>query len=434
MKNLVAIVGRPNVGKSTLFNRLVEENKAITDNNLGTTRDRSFGSAQWNGIPFTVIDTGGYINDDESFFSKKINEQILIALNEADVILFVVDAKVGVHPMDSEILKIIKQTKKQFILVANKADNYNLLTGANDFFLLGIPSLVTISSINGSGTGDLLDELVKSLNKTHTPEDLNMPKIAILGRPNVGKSTFLNAILGTERFITSNIPGTTRDAIDSHYNLYGHDFIFTDTAGLRKKNKEKENVEFYSTMRSIKAMEKADVCIIMIDAEKGIEIQDINIIALAHKNKKGILIVVNKWDLVEKDNNTMKEFEKHILERIKPIKGAPIIFCSSLTKQRIFKVLEETKKVYDRLKTKISTSKLNDILLPIIRETPPPAIKGKYIKIKYITQLPVSGVRIAFFCNLPQYLTEHYKRFLESKLRDNFDLLGVPLTIIFKQK
>ena len=379
MKNLVAIVGRPNVGKSTIFNRLTGSRDSITDDKFGTTRDRNFGNAQWNGVNFVVIDTGGYIENEEGLLSKKINEQIFAALKEASVIIFVVDAKVGVHPLDQDFLKNLNSLNKKIITVVNKVDNYNLALAVGDFYKLGIKEFFPISAVNGSGTGELLDKLVANLDKKIEEIESSIPRIAIVGKPNVGKSTFINTILGEERVITSSVAGTTRDSVDSIYNLYGHKFIFTDTAGLRKKNKKKEDVEFYSTMRAISSIESSDICIVMLDAEKGIEIQDINIISLAYSKKKGILIIVNKWDLVEKDNNTLNEYKKHILERIKPIKGIPIIFCSSIIKQRIFAAIDEIKNIHSRMGKRLSTSKLNDILLPIVKTYPPKSIRGKEI-------------------------------------------------------
>jgi GTP-binding protein len=434
MKNLVAIVGRPNVGKSTLYNRLIEKKDAIVDDSSGTTRDRKFGICNWNGVDFTVIDTGGYIQNDDDIFAKEIRFQIFEALKEADIILFMVDAKVGLCDLDKDFLLLIKKTEKKIILVVNKCDNFDLILKSNDFYSLSVNNIFCISSTSGSGTGELLDAIVENLDKNFLTKESGFPRIAVLGRPNVGKSTFLNTILEKNRFITSEISGTTRDSVDTEYNLYGFNFIFTDTAGIRKKNKKKEDVEFYSTMRSINSMQKSDICIVMIDAKNGIEIQDINIIALAHRYKKGIVLVVNKWDLVEKDDKTLNEYKKHISERIKPIKDIPMIFCSSLQKQRIYDVLKESQKVFDRKKTKIKTSVLNDILLPIIESNPPKSKRGNFIKIKYITQLPTENIIFAFFCNHPSQIEQHYKNFLESKIRENFDLSGVVISLVFRKK
>ncbi|WP_028298323.1 ribosome biogenesis GTPase Der [Olivibacter sitiensis] len=433
MSNIIAIVGRPNVGKSTLFNRLTESRRAIVDDLSGVTRDRHYGQAEWIGKTFTVIDTGGYVHGSDDVFEAAIREQVLIAIEEASVILFVVDVTVGVTDLEDDIANILRQSKKPVFVVANKVDNNKLQYDSAEFYSLGLGDMYNISSITGSGTGELLDEVVKHLEEL--PEEENtLPKYAVVGRPNVGKSSFINALVGRERNIVTPIAGTTRDSIHIHYNQYGHEFMLIDTAGLRKKTKVQENIEFYSVMRTIKALEEADVVILMIDATEGLESQDINIFHLAEKNKKGIILLVNKWDLVDKDNKTMKQFEETIRQKTAPFTDFPIIFTSVTEKQRIHKALEAAKHVYENKTKHVSTSKLNDAMLPIIEETPPPAIKGKYVKIKYITQLPGKSPMFAFFCNLPQYVKDPYKRFIENKLREKFDFEGVPVQIYFRQK
>ena len=436
MSNIVAIVGRPNVGKSTLFNRLVERRQAIIHDESGVTRDRHYGISEWNGKKFTVIDTGGYVENSEDIFEKKIKDQVILALNEANVILFMVDCKNGLSTLDDDFSKVIRQIKKDIILVANKADNYELELNSNEFYELGLKEIpiVPISSISGSGTGELLDLVVSKLEVNTSAKDISLPRISILGRPNVGKSSFVNAILGEERNIVTDISGTTRDSIDTKYNLFKKEFIITDTAGIRKKAKVKENIEFYSVMRSIQAMENSDICIIMIDAVQGFESQDMNILSLAVKYKKGIVLMINKWDLVKKNTNSTKEFEDKLNKKISPLNFAPVVFTSVINKQRIHKVLESAVKVYENRSQKITTSQLNNTMLPEIENYPPPSTKGKYIKIKYITQLPTKTPTIAFFCNLPQYIREPYKRFLLNKLRTKFQLEGVPVTIVFRKK
>ena len=436
MSNIVAIVGRPNVGKSTLFNRLVERRQAIIHDESGVTRDRHYGISEWNGKKFTVIDTGGYVENSEDIFEKKIKDQVILALNEANVILFMVDCKNGLSTLDDDFSKVIRQIKKDIILVANKADNYELELNSNEFYELGLKEIpiVPISSISGSGTGELLDLVVSKLEVNTSAKDISLPRISILGRPNVGKSSFVNAILGEERNIVTDISGTTRDSIDTKYNLFKKEFIITDTAGIRKKAKVKESIEFYSVMRSIQAMENSDICIIMIDALQGFESQDMNILSLAVKYKKGIVLMINKWDLVKKNTNSTKEFEDKLNKKISPLNFAPVIFTSVLNKQRIHKVLESAINVYENRSQKITTSQLNNLMLPEIEKYPPPATKGKYIKIKYITQLPTKTPTIAFFCNLPQYIKEPYKRFLLNKLRTKFQLEGVPVTLVFRKK
>tara|TARA_B100000212_G_scaffold305134_1_gene252953 strand:- start:275 stop:1585 length:1311 start_codon:yes stop_codon:yes gene_type:complete len=436
MSNIVAIVGRPNVGKSTLFNRLVERRQAIIHDESGVTRDRHYGISEWNGKKFTVIDTGGYVENSEDIFEKKIKDQVILALNEANVILFMVDCKNGLSTLDDDFSKVIRQIKKDIILVANKADNYDLELNSNEFYELGLKEvpIVPISSISGSGTGELLDLVVSKLEVNTSEKDISLPRISILGRPNVGKSSFVNAILGEERNIVTDISGTTRDSIDTKYNLFKKEFIITDTAGIRKKAKVKENIEFYSVMRSIQAMENSDICIIMIDAVQGFESQDMNILSLAVKYKKGIVLMINKWDLVKKNTNSTKEFEDKLNKKISPLNFAPVVFTSVINKQRIHKVLESAVKVYENRSQKITTSQLNNTMLPEIENYPPPSTKGKYIKIKYITQLPTKTPTIAFFCNLPQYIKEPYKRFLLNKLRTKFQLEGVPVTLVFRKK
>ncbi len=433
MSNIVAIVGRPNVGKSTLYNRLTETRKAIVDDFSGVTRDRHYGVAEWTGHPFTVIDTGGYVAHSEDVFEAAIREQVLIAIEEATVILFMVDVTTGPTDLDDSIADILRRSKKPVFVVANKLDNNMLIGDLPIFYSFGLGDIYGVSSMTGSGTGDLLDEVVKHFEEA--PEEENsLPKYTIVGRPNVGKSSLINALIGKERNIVTPIAGTTRDSIHIHYNQFGHEFMLIDTAGLRKKTKVKENIEFYSVMRTIKALEEADVVVLMIDAVEGLESQDINIFHLAEKNKKGVVILINKWDLIEKNHKTTKVFEDMIREKIAPFSDVPIVFTSVIEKQRIFKAIESASKVYENKLKKIPTSKLNEVLLPIIENYPPPATKGKHIKIKYITQINGSSPMFAFFCNLPQYIKEPYKRFLENKLREHFDFSGVPVQIFFRQK
>jgi GTP-binding protein len=433
MSNIVAIVGRPNVGKSTLYNRLTESRKAIVDDFSGVTRDRHYGVAEWTHHSFTVIDTGGYVANSEDVFEAAIREQVVIAIEEATVILFMVDVTTGITDLDDEIAVLLRRSKKPVHVVVNKVDNNSQQSDATVFYSLGLGEIYNISSMTGSGTGELLDAVVKDFDEEVTEENA-LPKFAIVGRPNVGKSSIINALIGKERNIVTPIAGTTRDSIHIHYNQYGHDFMLVDTAGLRKKTKVKENIEFYSVMRTIKALEEADVVILMIDAVEGIESQDINIFHLAEKNKKGIVIVVNKWDLIEKNNKTIKVFEEQIRDKIAPFTDVPIVFTSVTEKQRVLKVIETAQHVYDNRKKKIPTSKLNEVMLPIIENFPPPSIKGKYVKIKYITQINGTSPMFAFFCNLPQYLKEPYYRFIENKLRENFDFTGSPVQIFFRQK
>ena len=435
MGNIVAIVGRPNVGKSTFFNRLVSGRHAIVDEVAGVTRDRIYGKCDWNGIEFSVVDTGGYVVNSDDIFEEEIRKQVKLAIEEADTILFLVDVKVGITDMDQAVAEILRRSKKKVFLVANKVDNNDLLYDANEFYRFGLGQPFCISSISGSGTGDLLDEVVKDFeNEPEEEKDLNIPKIAFVGRPNVGKSSLINALIGEDRNIVTPIAGTTRDAVDTHYNKFGHNFIIVDTAGLRRKTKVHEDLEFYSVMRSIRTIESSDVCLLLLDATLGLEGQDLNIFNLIVKNKKGVVIVVNKWDLVEKDNKTTVEYTNLIKERIAPFQDVPIVFASALTKQRIHKVLETVTEVYKNRKKKIATSKLNEFLQTALEMQQPPAYKGKYIKIKYVTQLPTQTPSFAFFCNLPQYIREPYKRYMENKLRETFNFSGVPLQIYFRAK
>jgi GTPase len=433
MSNIVAIVGRPNVGKSTLYNRLTESRKAIVDDQSGVTRDRHYGSAEWVGKNFTVVDTGGYVANSADVFEAAIREQVLIAIEEASVILFMVDVTTGPTDLDDSIADLLRRSKKPVLVVANKVDNNKLLDDLHPFYSFGLGEIYSISSMTGSGTGELLDEVISHFEEDQ-PDDSTLPKYAIVGRPNVGKSSLINALIGKDRNIVTPIAGTTRDSIHIHYNQFGHEFMLIDTAGLRKKTKVKENIEFYSVMRTIKALEEADVIMLMIDAVEGIESQDINIFHLAEKNKKGAVILVNKWDLIEKNNKTTLKFEDEIRQRLAPFSDVPIVFTSVVEKQRIFKAVEAAAKVFENKTKKIPTSKLNEVMLPIIENYPPPALKGKYVKIKYITQINGSSPMFAFFCNLPQYIKDPYKRFLENKLREHFDFSGVPIQIYFRQK
>ncbi len=437
MANIVAIVGRPNVGKSTLFNRLVEERKAIEDNLSGVTRDRHYGHAQWSGKYFSVIDTGGYVTGSDDLYEAEIRKQVKLAIEEADVILFVVDCHDGLTDLDEEFANELRSNKKPLYVVANKADNQEKSFMANEFYSLGLTDLeiFPIAAASGSGTGDLLDAVVTHFEEDGIEDpDADIPKISILGRPNAGKSSFLNALLGQERSIVTNEAGTTRDAIHTRYKFFGKDFIITDTAGIRKKAKVKEDIEFYSVMRSLRTLEESDVVIVMLDATRGLEAQDVNLISLAIKNNKGVLIMVNKWDLIEKDHKTMNKIKEDMLDRLGEHKWIPIIFTSVTEKQRIFQAIELAVKVYENKTRRVTTSKLNDILLQEIEKYPPPAWKGKYIKIKYVTQLPTKNPVFAFFCNLPQYIKEPYTRFLENRLRENFDFDGVPVKIVYKNK
>ena len=435
MSNILAIVGRPNVGKSTLFNRLLERREAIVDSTAGVTRDRHYGKSDWNGVEFTVIDTGGYDVGSDDIFEEEIRRQVQLAVDEATSIVFMVNVEEGLTDTDQEIYQLLRKANKPLYVVVNKVDSAKELLPATEFYQLGIEKYYTLSSATGSGTGELLDDIVKDFPTTEYVDVFEgLPRITIAGRPNVGKSTLTNALLGDERNIVTDIAGTTRDSIETIYNKFGHEFILVDTAGMRKKSKVSEDLEFYSVMRSIRAIENSDVVILMIDATKGWESQDMNIFGIAQKNRKGIVILVNKWDLVEKETNTMKQFENQIREKIAVFSDVPILFISALTKQRILKAVETAVEVYENRKKRIKTSKLNEIMLPIIENTPPPALKGKYIKIKYCTQLPTVTPQFAFFCNLPQYVKEPYKRFIENQLRKNFDFTGVPIEVYFRQK
>ncbi|RFZ92443.1 ribosome biogenesis GTPase Der [Mucilaginibacter conchicola] len=433
MSNIVAIVGRPNVGKSTLYNRLTESRKAIVDDFSGVTRDRHYGASEWTNHEFTVVDTGGYVANSADVFEAAIREQVIIAIEEATAILFVVDVTTGITDLDDEIATLLRKGNKPVFVVVNKVDNTSQVSDASEFYSLGLGEIYTISSMTGSGTGELLDEVVKHFEDIPLEEN-NRPKYAIVGRPNVGKSSIINALIGKDRNIVTPIAGTTRDSIHIHYNQYGHDFMLIDTAGMRKKTKVKENIEFYSVMRTIKALEEADVVILMIDAVEGIESQDINIFHLAEKNKKGVVIVVNKWDLIEKNSKTIKVFEEQIRQKIAPFTDVPIVFTSVLEKQRVLKVIDVANKVYENRARKIPTSKLNEVMLPIIENYPPPSLKGKYVKIKYITQIAGSTPMFAFFCNLPQYIKDPYYRFIENQLREHFEFNGSPIQVWFRQK
>jgi len=435
MSNIIAIVGRPNVGKSTLFNRLVQKRQAIVDDVSGVTRDRHYGKSDWNGQEFTVIDTGGYIVGSDDTFEVEIRKQVELAIDEANVILFMVDNQVGLTDMDKEVAQLLRKSKKPVLLVVNKVDSNKNLEDSYEFYNLGIEKFYTISSQSGSGTGELLDEAITYFEQNdHKDPFEGLPRVAIVGRPNAGKSTLTNALLDEERNIVTDIAGTTRDSIETLYNKFGHEFVLIDTAGMRKKGKVSEDLEFYSVMRAVRAVEECDVCVLMIDAQRGIEAQDLNILFLAERNRKGVVILVNKWDLVEKETNTMKAYEAEIRKKIAPFNDVPILFISALTKQRVHKTVEVIMEVNENRNRRIKTSKLNELMLPIIEITPPPAIKGKYIKIKYVTQLPTRTPQFAFFANLPQYVKEPYKRFIENQLRKNFNFSGVPIEIYFRQK
>ena len=434
MAGIVAIVGRPNVGKSTLFNRLIGERKAIVDDISGVTRDRHYGTSDWTGKEFTVIDTGGYVSNSTDVFESNIREQVELAIGEADVLLFVVDAVHDPNDLDIEFFKVVRKSKKPYLVVANKADNDERMFMANSYYSLGIENIYPISSLSGSGTGDLLDSLVELLPEGEVVLDDNIPKIAFVGRPNAGKSTICNTLLGHDRNIVTDIPGTTRDTLYVRYKSFNQDLYLVDTAGVRKKSKVTEDIEFYSVMRSLRAIESVDVVALVVDATRGIEAQDMNLFGLAQKNGKGIVVIINKWDLIEKDTQTTKHYEALVKEKLAPFVDVPILFVSAITKQRVLKALSAMNSVYDSMNRKITTSKLNDFFLPIIEKTPPPSTKGKYIKIKYVTQLPTNCPSFAFFCNLPQYIPDSYKRFLENKLRANYDFNGIPIRLYFRKK
>lgn len=436
MSNIVAIVGRPNVGKSTLFNRLTESRQAIVKEISGVTRDRLYGRGEWNGVEFSVIDTGGYVRGSDDIFEGEIRKQVEIAISEATVIIFVVDVMTGIVDLDETVAKMLRQTKKPVFIVANKVDNTDRVGLSSEFYSFGLGDVYDISAVNGSGTGDLLDDLVKHFDKedkTVNEKDA-LPRFTIVGKPNVGKSSLVNALLGEERNIVTDISGTTRDAIDTRYKAFGFDFMLVDTAGIRKKAKVTEDIEYYSVLRSVRAIENSDVCIFMIDATEGLQKQDLHIYYIIEKNAKGVVVLVNKWDLVEKDHTTMKAYEDKLREQLAPFNDVPIIFTSTITKQRVHKALETAMKVFENRTRKIPTSELNEVMLDIIQATPPPAVKGKYIRIKYVQQLPTHAPAFAFFCNLPQYVGDSYKRFLENRLRERYNFQGIPLKIFFRKK
>lgn len=438
MGNIVAIVGRPNVGKSTFFNRLVGMRQAIVNDVAGTTRDRHYGSSEWNGVEFSVIDTGGYIINSDDEFEAEIRKQVILAVEEADSIILMVDVTTGVTDLDLMMAGLLRKTSKKIILAVNKVDNNNRIYDSHEFYKLGLGEPMCLCSMSGSGTGEILDALIETLRRDDSADEThefdNLPKVTIVGRPNVGKSSITNALLGEDRNIVTPIAGTTRDAISTRYTKFGFDFCLIDTAGLRKKTKVTEDMEFYSVMRSIRAIEYSDVCVLMLDAKEGVESQDMNIFQLIVKNRKGCVIVVNKWDLIEKDNKTMNEFTTKIKAKLAPFNDVPIVYTSVLTKQRIFDVLKEAMRVYENRNRKITTSKFNEFILPIIEATPPPAVKGKYIKIKFATQLPTPTPQFAFFVNLPQYIRDSYRRFLENRMREEWDFSGVPIQIYFRDK
>lgn len=436
MGNIIAIVGRPNVGKSTLFNRLTESNHAIVKEISGVTRDRIYGRGEWNGIPFSVIDTGGYVKGSEDIFEGEIRKQVEIAIEEANVILFVVDATTGIVDLDETVAKILRKSKKKVLVIANKVDNNDRVGMSAEFWSFGLGEVFDLSAANGSGTGEILDEVVKYFDKEDPrgEEEANLPRIAVVGKPNVGKSSMINAFTGEERNIVTDISGTTRDSIDTRYKAFGFDFMLIDTAGIRKKAKVTEDIEYYSVLRSVRTIEDSDICIFMIDATEGIQKQDLTIYYMIEKNHKGVVVLVNKWDLVEKDTMTAVEYEKNLRNDLAPYNDVPIIFTSALTKQRIHKALEKAMDVFENRTRKISTSELNDRLLPIIDSNPPPSLKGKYVKIKYVQQLPTHAPAFAFFCNLPQYIPDSYKRFLENRLREMYNFEGVPVRIYFRKK
>ncbi len=431
---IVAIIGRPNVGKSTLFNRLIGKRQAIVDEYSGVTRDRHYGKSDWGGREFSVVDTGGFVKETDDRFEKEIAKQVKIAMEEASLILFAVDAAFGIHELDRDVAQLLRKSKKPVLLVANKVDTPAKESTSYEFYELGFDQIFPISAINGGGTGDLLDEVINLLPEEEDPEDIELPRISIVGRPNAGKSSFVNALLGNDRNIVTEVAGTTRDSIDTHYNAYGFEFTLVDTAGIRKKAKVHEDLEFYSVMRAIRTIENSDVCILMIDAAEGIGQQDINIFGLIEKNRKGVVVLVNKWDLIEKETNSAMEYEKELKQKLAPFNDVPILFTSVTEKQRIHKALQTALDVYKRRTQRIKTNKLNEVMLPIIEWTPPPATKGKYIKVKYVQQLPTHAPTFAFYCNLPQYIKESYKRFIENQMREKFDFTGVPIQIFFRKK
>jgi GTP-binding protein len=434
MGKIVAIVGRPNVGKSTLFNRLTESREAIVDEVSGVTRDRNYGKANWNGVDFSVIDTGGFVENSDDIFEEEINKQVLLAIEESDVIIFMTDVTCGIHELDETVSNMLRRVNRKVLLVVNKVDNGERLIEANEFYALGLGDYFPLSSISGSGTGELLDAVVKALPEVQNEEEPDIPKIAIVGRPNVGKSSLVNALLGEERNIVTPIAGTTRDSIYTRYNKFNHDFLLVDTAGLRKKGKVSEDIEFYSVMRAVRTIEDSDICLLLLDATRGMEAQDMNILSLIQDNSKGMIILVNKWDLIEKDTKSTIRFEADIREKTAPYTDYPILFISATNKQRIHKILEIVQKVHENRTRKIPTPKLNEVMLEIIRVNPPPSLKGKYIRIKFVTQLPTHTPAFAFFCNLPQYVKDPYKRYLENRMREHFEFTGVPIKIFFRKK
>jgi len=434
MSKIVAIVGRPNVGKSTLFNRLTETRSSIVHESSGVTRDRLYGKVIWNGVEFSVIDTGGYVDGSEDVFEEAINRHVKISIAEADIILFMVDVMNGITDLDLSVAEILRKSGKKVLVTANKVDSYDKIAYIHEFHSFGLGEIYPISSINGSGTGDLLDKIVDSFPEYKEEEESDLPRIAIIGRPNVGKSSLANTLLGEERNIVTPLAGTTRDSINSRYKKYKHDFLIVDTAGLRKKSRVNDDLEFYSVMRSVRAIENADVCLLLIDATRGIEGQDVNIFRLVEKNHKGVVIVVNKWDLFDKETLSARNFERAVKQRLAPFDDVPVLFVSAITRQRISKVLDTAMEVYNNRLRKISTSQLNKVLLEAIEKYHPPAVKGKYIKIKYVTQLPSHAPAFAFFCNLPQYIRDPYRRYLENQIRKNFNFKGVPLQIFFRKK
>jgi len=435
MSNIIAIVGRPNVGKSTLFNRLTESNQAIVKEVSGVTRDRHYGRGEWNGVPFSVIDTGGYVHGSDDIFEEEIRKQVKLAIDEANVIIFMVDVTTGIVDLDETVAQMLRKCKKKVFIVANKVDNTQRYGLSSEFWSFGLGDVYDVSATNGGGTGELLDDIANAFDKNVVLEDeSNIPKIAIVGKPNVGKSSFVNAITGEDRNIVTDISGTTRDAINTRYKAFGFDFILVDTAGIRKRAKVTEDIEFYSTLRSVRTIENSDVSVLMIDATEGLQKQDLNIYYMIEKNHKGVVVLVNKWDLVEKDTMTMKLYEDKLREQLAPYNDVPIIFTSTVTKQRVHKALETAMEVYKNRITRIPTSELNDLLLPIIEATPPPSVKGKYVNIKFVTQLPTHAPAFAFFCNLPQYIPDSYKRFLENKIRENYNFMGIPIRIFFRKK
>ncbi len=436
MSSIIAIVGRPNVGKSTLFNRLIKRREAIVDSVSGVTRDRHYGKSEWNGKEFSVIDTGGYIVGSDDIFEGEIRKQVQLAIDEADIILFVVDVEQGITPMDDTVAKLLRQVKKPLFMAVNKVDNAMRQNDAVEFYNLGLGDYYTISSVNGSGTGDLLDAIADKIPDPFDDEEAEneLPRFAVVGRPNAGKSSLINALIGEDRNIVTNIAGTTRDSIDTKYNRFGFEFNLVDTAGIRKKSRVKEDLEFYSVMRAVRAIEHCDIAMLVVDASRGFEGQDEKIFWLAEKNKKGVVVLINKWDLVEKETNTMRDFEKQVRQKIEPFTDVPILFISVLNKQRIFKAIETAVEVFENRKRRIQTSKLNETMLEIVHNYSPPAIKGKFVKIKYCMQLPTHTPQFAFFANLPQYIKDPYRRFVENKLREHYNFTGVPISIYFRQK